>query len=184
MLQIPLRIRVSNLELRTAFRGFGDVMDHINPGQIMQNVRRLFGGEPVRLQVAALPWRRTGGGIEVMLITSRVGGRWVLPKGWPETGEELCAAAAREAHEEAGLIGAVSSSMAGRYTYVKSDAVDGMRCEVMVYPLEVGASAGKWKEKGQRRRKWLSPDKAAKRVAETELAELIRDFAGALQAAA
>ena len=44
--------------------------------------------------------------------------------------------------------------------------------------------AHRQQEKGQRRRKWLSPDKAAKRVAETELAELICDFAGALQAAA
>ena len=150
----------------------------------MQSVRRLFGGEPARLQVAALPWRRTGDDIEVMLITSRAAGRWVLPKGWPEAGEELCAAAAREAHEEAGLIGAVSSSMAGRYSYVKSDAVDGMRCEVMVYPLEVGALAGKWKEKGQRRRKWFSSAKASERVAEAELGDLIRQFAGALQAAA
>jgi 8-oxo-dGTP pyrophosphatase MutT (NUDIX family) len=159
-------------------------MNYIDPGQIMQSMRRLFGGEPARLQVAALPWRRTGTGIEILLITSRVTGRWVLPKGWPEAGEELCAAAAREAHEEAGLIGAVSSSMAGRYSYSKSDAVDGTRCQVMVYPLEVGAFADKWKEKGQRRRKWLSPDKAAKRVAEPELAELIREFADAVQAAA
>jgi 8-oxo-dGTP pyrophosphatase MutT (NUDIX family) len=159
-------------------------MDHIDPGQIMQSVRRLFGGEPARLQVAALPWRRTRAGVEVMLITSRVGGRWVLPKGWPEAGEDLCAAAAREAHEEAGLIGAISSSMAGRYFYVKSVDGDGMRCEVMVYPMEVGASAGKWKEKGKRRRKWLSPDKAAKRVVETELGDLIREFAGAVQAVA
>src|SRR5262249_31793575 len=100
-------------------------MDHIDPGQIMRSVRRLFGGEPARLQVAALPWRRNGSGIEVMLITSRCAGRWVLPKGWPEAGEEMCAAAAREAHEEAGLVGSVSSSMAGRYCYVKSDAGDG-----------------------------------------------------------
>lgn len=159
-------------------------MNHINPGQIMQSMRRLFGGEPARLQVAALPWRRTETGIEIMLITSRVTGRWVLPKGWPEAGEELCAAAAREAHEEAGLIGAVSSSMAGRYSYVKSDARDGKHCEVMVYPLEVGAFAGKWKEKGQRRRKWFSPAKAAERVAEPQLADLIREFASAVQVAA
>ena len=54
-----------------------------------------------------------------------------------------------------------------------------MRCEVMVYPLEVGATAGKWKEKGKRRRKWFAPEKAAEAVAEPELSELIRAFAGA-----
>ena len=151
---------------------------------LAERVRRLFGTAPCRLQVAALPWRDIGNGVEIMLITSRDTGRWVLPKGWPEAGEEFCAAAAREAHEEAGLTGAISSGMAGRYFYQKAVAGDGVRCEVMVYPLEVDDVAGKWKEKGERRRKWLAPAKAAELVAEPELAALIREFAVHLRQAA
>ena len=51
--------------------------------------RRLVSAEPYRRQVAALPWRETERGVEVMLITSRDTGRWILPKGWPEGEEAL-----------------------------------------------------------------------------------------------
>ena len=63
--------------------------------ELTERMRKLFGTVPRRLQVAALPWRRAEGDIEVMLITSRDTGRWVLPKGWPEAREPLCEAAAR-----------------------------------------------------------------------------------------
>ena len=136
--------------------------------QMAERVRRLFGKAPCRLQVAALPWREGENGIEIMLITSRDTGRWVLPKGWPEVGEEFCDAAAREAREEAGLKGSVSHVMVGRYGYQKAASGRGVRCEVMVYLLEVDGVAGKWKEKGERRRKWMEPARAAASVAEPD----------------
>jgi 8-oxo-dGTP pyrophosphatase MutT (NUDIX family) len=138
-------------------------MNFVTAQHIARRVRRIFGGDPLRLQVAALPWRRVEQGVEVMLITSRDSGRWVLPKGWPEFGEEFCDAAAREAREEAG---------------------EEVRCEVMVYPLEVAGVAGQWKEKGERRRKWMSAAKAAGLVAEADLGKLILDFAAATKQAA
>ena len=36
------------------------------------------------LQYAALPWRDGSAGREVLLVTSRDTGRWVVPKGWPK----------------------------------------------------------------------------------------------------
>jgi 8-oxo-dGTP pyrophosphatase MutT (NUDIX family) len=154
-------------------------MNQVTSNHLVERVRRLFGGSPCRLQVAALPWRKTKDGVEVMLVTSRDTGRWVLPKGWPEFGEQFCEAAAREAGEEAGLKGAISSQEAGRYYYSKSLAHgDTVRCEVLVYPLEVDDVADKWKEKGQRKRKWVSPAKAAEMVAETDLGKMILAFAG------
>jgi 8-oxo-dGTP pyrophosphatase MutT (NUDIX family) len=152
------------------------MMNHVST-TISGKTRRLFDEEPCRLQVAALPWRNGKRGIEVMLITSRDTGRWLVPKGWPELGEELHESAAREAHEEAGLEGVTSPVEAGRYFYSKVAAGTGMRCEVMVYPLEVRGTAGKWKEKGKRKRKWVSPARAAEMVAEPDLAELILSFA-------
>ena len=154
-------------------------MNQVTSNHLVERVRRLFGGTPCRLQVAALPWRKTKDGVKVMLVTSRDSGRWVLPKGWPEFGEQFCEAAAREAGEEAGLNGVISAQEAGRYYYSKGLA-DGsaVHCEVMVYPLEVDDVADKWKEKGQRKRKWMSPAKAAQMVAEADLGKVILAFAG------
>jgi 8-oxo-dGTP pyrophosphatase MutT (NUDIX family) len=154
-------------------------MNQVSGNHLVERVRRLFGGKPCRLQVAALPWRKTKHGVEVMLVTSRDTGRWVLPKGWPEFGEQFCEAAAREAGEEAGLRGAISSQEAGRYYYSKGLADGGnVPCEVLVYPLEVDDVADKWKEKGERKRKWVSPAKAAEMVAESDLGKVILAFAG------
>jgi 8-oxo-dGTP pyrophosphatase MutT (NUDIX family) len=144
----------------------------------VDRVRRLLGGVPPRVQVAALPWRQGGRGLEVMLITSRETGRWVLPKGWPEKGELLHESAAREAAEEAGLHGTICAEEIGHYLYGKN-LKTGLeaRCEVLVFPLKVERIDKTWPEKGQRLRKWFPTGEAATRVRERDLAELIGDFA-------
>lgn len=136
------------------------------------------------MQVAALPWRRTEAGIEVMLITSRDSGRWVLPKGWPEKKEPLCDAAAREAAEEAGLTGAVSTRETGRYFYAKAKSSGDIPCEVLVFPLEVDAVADKWKERRERIRKWVSAAEAAAMINEPDLGALIKAFCARTRRAA
>ena len=99
-------------------------------------------------------------------------------EGLARTRRRACDAAAREAGEEAGLNGAVSQREAGRYFYAKSVAgSDSVRCEVLVYPLEVDKVADKWKEKRQRARKWVAAAQAAEMVAEAELGRLILQFA-------
>jgi 8-oxo-dGTP pyrophosphatase MutT (NUDIX family) len=144
---------------------------------LAERVRKLFGVVPSRLQVAALPWRERNGAIEIMLITSRDTGRWVLPKGWPEAREPLCEAAAREAGEEAGLRGRVSPIEAGRYFYAKAlTSGEEVPCEVLVFPLKVSDVAERWKEKGQRSRRWMNGAEAQRRVAEPDLAEIIGHF--------
>src|SRR5689334_2276332 len=123
-------------------------MNQLMSNHLVERVRRLFGKVPSRLQVAALPWRKTSDGVEIMLITSRDTGRWGLPKGWPEGDEALHDAAAREAGEEAGLSGSVSSQQVGRYFYSKAlSSGEQVPCEVLIYPLEVDKVADKWKEK-------------------------------------
>ena len=47
---------------------------------------------------------------------------------------------------------------------------------VRVYPLEAREMLQVFPETGQRRTKWFEPEKAARRVAEHDLAAMIRDF--------
>ena len=153
------------------------LMRQTTRNHLVDRIRRLFGGLPCRVQVAALPWRKTGDDVEVLLVTSRDTGRWVLPKGWPEGQEDLYMAAAREAAEEAGVDGSVSRFEIGRYYYDKVQP-SGMewRCEVLVFPLEVDRLAEKWPEKKRRRREWGSPAEAPNRGREAGLPQLIAQF--------
>lgn len=132
-----------------------------------------------RAQYAALPWRRAAGGeVEVLLITSRETRRWVIPKGWPMKGLKSPKCAAREAFEEAGVKGEVSSKKLGVYHYDKrltSGRIQHVR--VTVYPLLVKTEAEAWPEKGQRDRRWTPLDEAAPLVDEPELRALIARFA-------
>ncbi len=134
-------------------------------------------GRPPRLQVAALCWRRSEKGLRVLLITSRDTGRWVIPKGWPMRNRSEAAAAAREAYEEAGLRGTVSERSLGVYTYRKVLAPgSSVPCVVRVYPLEAREMLQKFPETGQRVARWFALEKAARKVAEHELAVMIRSF--------
>ena len=147
-------------------------------GLLRERLRRLLGGVPPHIQVAALPWRiDDDGGSEVMLVTSRGTGRWVLPKGWPERSEPLHEAAAREAAEEAGVAGPVTEVEIGRFYYGKvlSSGLH-RRCEVRVFPLHVESVADKWPERKERRRHWFPPEEAARLVDEAELRDLIALF--------
>lgn len=131
-----------------------------------------------RMQYGALCWRGTGTGIEVLLITSRDTGRWVIPKGWPITGLAPEAAAAQEAWEEAGVEGVMNPACLGRFGYHKvlSETAH-VPCAVAVYGLRVVQLAEKFPEAAERQRVWFRPLDAAELVHEAELASLIVGFA-------
>lgn len=136
------------------------------------------------LQIASLPYRRTGEApdapVEVLLVTSRGTGRWVLPKGNTIKGLSPHAAAAQEAYEEAGIEGAVCPAPLGDYRYrkqLKSGA--SLMMEVRVFPLAVTGELDEWPEGGQRERQWFSLADAVTRVDEPELKALIRSFRAA-----
>ena len=73
-------------------------------------------GEP-HIQYAALPWRMPGKRLEILLLTSRDTGRWVIPKGWPKKGLRPWETAAEEAYEEGGIHGAIEQAALGWYDY-------------------------------------------------------------------
>lgn len=133
-----------------------------------------------RVQYGALPYRLSAGsrGPQFMLITSRETRRWVIPKGWPKKGKSPQDSAAREAFEEAGVVGPVGKRPLGSFSYekrLKSGAV--VVCDVRVFPLEVRCQSKQWPEKDERLVKWLSASQAAEKVSEPELGEIIRRLA-------
>ena len=128
------------------------------------------------MQYAALPYRLRNG-VEVLLITSRDTGRWVLPKGWPIKGKKPHVSAAREALEEAGIKGKVGKNAIGSYRYGKRLSRGMLACTVEVYPMVVERQMSHWPEQGQRTLTWFSAEDAAGLVEEAELAVLLRAFA-------
>lgn len=131
------------------------------------------------IQYGALCYRKTSDGsdIEVLVITSRGTGRWIIPKGWPTDKKKPHQAAQIEALEEAGVMGRARKKPVGRYTYLKWLETGYVSpCVVEVFQIEVTKTASKYKELGQRKLAWVSRDEAARRVREVELKSLLINF--------
>ena len=133
--------------------------------------------ETPRQQIGALVWRFDHGFLKILLVTSRDTGRFVIPKGWTEDKLTDPQAAAREAFEEAGVTGAIKSEPCGSYAYTKVMGPGfALPCVVDVYSMQASKILPKWPEKGERSRHWFDLDDAASKVAEPQLADLIRNF--------
>ncbi len=114
-----------------------------------------------RRVVAAICYRRQANGeIEFLLVRTRAG-RWTFPKGGVDGDPTGAAAAAREAHEEAGVRGRVEPIAFTRYLHYKSrgDAhtVNAHLCKVLHLetPREI-----------YRTPRWFSEEKAKRRLRE------------------
>ncbi|MEI4471527.1 NUDIX hydrolase [Frigidibacter sp. MR17.24] len=135
------------------------------------------GGTEMLRQIGALCFRVHRGKLQILLITSRDTGRWVIPKGGLIAGLGPADSAAEEAWEEAGAVGSVQHLAIGSFAYAKRLRARPARpCLVEVFPLKVERMAERFPERGQRRRKWFSPAKAAAKVHEPELARMLADF--------
>jgi 8-oxo-dGTP pyrophosphatase MutT (NUDIX family) len=130
-----------------------------------------------RHQVAALPFRRNAdGAVEVLLITSRETRRFIIPKGWPMKKLADPDAAAKEALEEAGVVGIVRRKPVANYSYWKRLTRTFELVKVDVYPLRVLDQHDTWREQAVRNCGWLPPDKAWLLIDEPGLAQIVRTF--------
>jgi 8-oxo-dGTP pyrophosphatase MutT (NUDIX family) len=115
-------------------------------------------------QAAVIPFRVRDKRVEIALITTMSGKRWVVPKGSLDEGEQSRDAAIRETEEEAGLIGDLERKPLGHYRFTRSNE----RYVVEVYLMRVTTVLDYWLEDRVRRRRWIAVDKAAALVG-TEL---------------
>ncbi|MGF7147270.1 8-oxo-dGTP pyrophosphatase MutT (NUDIX family) [Sphingomonas zeicaulis] len=126
-------------------------------------------------QSAAIPYRvQADGQTELMLVTSRTRGHWIVPKGRVTTGSPAHQSAAREAFEEAGVIGDVTSHPIGRYHERKAGG-DGERIALVVraFPLRVVEELDTWPEMDIRKRRWFPLDEAVKAIRNPGLRALL-----------
>lgn len=117
------------------------------------------------LQAGAIPFRIRDGEVEVLLITSRSSGDWIVPKGMVDAGLTEAEAAVQEAEEEAGVQGLLGSLLG---------YVDTSKARIALYPLEVQVELENYLEKGMRRRRWFRAKEAAEKVRERDLGALIK----------
>lgn len=155
-------------------------------GRITSNLKLML-QRPPRQQFAAICHRKKKktGELEVLVITSRDTGRWVIPKGWHMPGKQPHAIAEREAFEEAGIKGKACIEPVGYYTYMKKmRGGHKVATRVQVHALDVKGAVKEFPEKGVRRMEWVSCEEAAARVEEPELKSLFIEFPKLAQMAA
>lgn len=89
--------------------------------------------------------------------------------------------AAREAFEEAGVVGTISAVPVGTYRQVKTDE-DGQAemIAVRAFPMLVGQENVSWPEMRQRERCWMPINAAIEAVKNGELRALLITFASAI----
>jgi 8-oxo-dGTP pyrophosphatase MutT (NUDIX family) len=123
-------------------------------------------------QIAALPLHfAPDGSLEVYLVTSRGSGRWIIPKGNPIKGLTPEEVAAREAFEEAGLVGRIVDGCLGTFEFERSGEI----CLVEVYPMHVEKQLRRFDEKRQRKVQRCSLKTACTIVCSSALASLIQN---------
>ena len=108
-------------------------------------------------QSAVIPFMVNNGVTEIVLVTSSSSENLVIPKGVIERFMSPEESAAKEALEEAGVVGKVIDQIIAEYEYEKW----GGTCNVKVYPLEVTEVLEEWDEMNKRSRFIVEASKAA-----------------------
>ncbi len=121
------------------------------------------------IQSGVIPFRMKRGKMQVLLITTTRGNRWIIPKGIVKPGLSALVSAAKEAKEEAGLEGTVYPTPMGTYQRKKW----GGTCTVEVFLMDVEQVSDEWPE-SFRHRQWRTIEKAAALVEEEDLKQLLR----------
>ncbi|TAF02408.1 MAG: NUDIX domain-containing protein [Nostocales cyanobacterium] len=121
-------------------------------------------------QSGVIPYRLRDGKLEVLLITTRKRQSWVIPKGGVCKGMTPPDSAAKEAWEEAGVVGRVNNEKIADYKYSKR----GNTYRVHLFWMPVETVLEDWPEANQRERIWLDINHAAMIVKENSLKKILQ----------
>jgi ADP-ribose pyrophosphatase YjhB (NUDIX family) len=132
------------------------------------------------LESGVLAFRREHNGQPlVLLISKRRSKKWGIPKGRAQPHLSLHENAAKEAFEEAGVIGYIAPSSVGMFRAEKTTINPPRKqvIEVWVYLLEVTETLPDWPEKEKRTTRWVSCEAAAQQLREPVLTRLCHRLA-------
>ncbi len=120
--------------------------------------------------VAAYCYKGTGKKHRIVIVTSTTG-RWIIPKGQVEEDLTNKEVALNEAWEEAGVKGTISGKS-------KKFLINrGGRILWKIYPVKISSLADDWPEKKLRKRRLLSPEDAASKFDNPDLAQAVLKLA-------
>lgn len=133
-------------------------------------------GKTLKQLYGVIPYKVEDDSVWVMMVTSQTRKRWIFPNGNIEKGETGAQAAAREAFEEAGVKGSIDKKRTINATIGKS-APDGIEdVAVEFFAMEVLKQADKWPEKDERKRRWITLDKAKSVIKDGDFQAVLKTF--------
>ena len=108
-----------------------------------------------------------------MLVTPSAGGGWILPKGNIAKRMDTLKSAAKEAFEEAGVVGECENNVLGVINFSKT--ASGI-ASARIYPLAIQRILPRWEEEGTRSRRLFLIDRAIRIMKTEESAEVLRNL--------
>jgi 8-oxo-dGTP pyrophosphatase MutT (NUDIX family) len=120
--------------------------------------------------------RRKNGEVLILLVSKKRSKKWGIPKGRVNASLSFGETAAKEAYEEAGVMGRISPNSIGMFRAKKGTPTP-ENIEVWVYLLEVDETLPDWPEKEKRQIRWAPCKAAARALREPVLTHLCRRLA-------
>ncbi len=131
-------------------------------------------------RVGVLPYLWQDDELCIVIVSSRDGDRWVLPKGRPKSGMSRRALARLEAWEEAGISGVFEPDSPIDVTIRRNARRQALR----LYPMRVEDIAERWPERRHRKRKVVTAVQAQAQLTDRGMADAVRSLLERFRAAA
>lgn len=120
----------------------------------------------------AIPIIMDNEGVKIVLVSTKPkeNNNWIFPKGHVEMGMSASDSAAKEAYEEAGVVGRINPTLFTEYEHKKWG---GTMC-VKVYTMEVTQILDSWMDMRERNRQIVSLDRAIEIVQSVQKDALLK----------
>ncbi|WP_206240186.1 NUDIX hydrolase [Novosphingobium terrae] len=131
------------------------------------------------MQCAAIPYRKANhGGFDILLVTSRGKGNWILPKGKVKLGKTPAVSAQEEVYEEAGARGTIDQALVARVDLPAPEKnLAGPSDHMQIFAMEVVDLVMIWPEMFQRQRRWVHLEEAIRMVKPPHFRAALKTFA-------